>query len=210
MINLKRECTSSNPQVAALSEAMLKLQDSVLQQFRLYCLSNGKLSPYQEEPVKCINPWVLQEGGEGRSADLVPEAGTPPALRRSKVALNRRSSIAITRSYSMLEASGALRDPCGRQDQVERPKRRRPLSFPRISPVLEGLLDHVRQKIIRAKWSKDLHEFSSDQMLPVAEFAAIRDDLNHRHAELSSKYIKYLACAAERPCWAIVRMQSTS
>lgn len=184
---------------------MLRLQDSVLQQFRLYYLSSGRFSSYQEEPVKCIEPWVLQEEGRDRKADPVPGAGPSSALQKNKVLLKRRSSVAITGSYSTLEAGEALKESWGLQEQIGHFKRKKPLSFPQISPVLESLLDHVRQKIIRAKWSKDLHEFSSDQMLSVSEFAAIRKDLDYRRAELSSKYIKYLACAAERPCWAIVR-----
>ena len=205
MINLKKECSSSNPQVAALSGAMLRLQNSVIQQFHLYRLSSGKLSPVQEEPIKCIDPWVLR--GSGNQYDgRPPETGQPELRQRGgERPLKRRSSIAVTGSYPKLRDGAIVGVSRDLNERVKCPKRKRPLSLPKISPILEAPLNHVRQKIIKAKWSKDLHEFSSDQMLPTAEFEAIREDLDYRRAELGTKCIKYLACAAERPCWAIVR-----
>lgn len=204
VINLKKECSSSNLQVAALSGAMLKLQGSVIQQFHLYRLSSGAFSPVQEEPVRCIDPWMLREG-EDRHATRSSGTGQSQFAPREQELPKRRSSIAITSSYPRLGSNDVVETLCDHHERARFPKRKKSPSFPKISSILETLLDHVRHKIIKAKWSKDLHEFGSDQMLPVAEFEAIRKDLDHRRAELGTRYVRYLACVAERPCWAIVR-----
>lgn len=73
--------------------------------------------------------------------------------------------------------------------------------------IVEGMVESLGTKIVKAQWSKDLQEFSTEYSLPPSRFGSIRDAISGRCERYVRKGVRLLSASPRRPCWAIVSEQ---
>lgn len=253
---------SSDPKVSIIATVLLKLQQSVLQQFQLaYCSEQedlkgadcptGKiqstLPPIPPIEFKSINNFLSHNANNLLSQSVTPPppisptspAATlttpPPSTSTLQVVMmNTESSIApvISNSFRLPNQKNHLPS-----DELEASIRSLQGSelFPRTVPremqqrtllgelpselvveappsqviseslsITERLLENIRFKISKAKWSRDLQEFTSDYALLPNLFDEIKIRMNDAARSIGKRWMRFLASSPRRPCWAIV------
>ncbi|PJF19810.1 hypothetical protein PSACC_00364 [Paramicrosporidium saccamoebae] len=69
--------------------------------------------------------------------------------------------------------------------------------------ILERLLENIRFKISKAKWTRDLQEFVTDYSLNSAQFSIIHKSMLKASRGLGRRWMRDLSNSPQRPCWGI-------
>lgn len=70
--------------------------------------------------------------------------------------------------------------------------------------ILERLLERIRIKITKAKWTRDLQEFTVDNTLSASSFENVKKTMNLAISTAGKRWIRSLSNSVRRPCWGIL------
>lgn len=222
-ISLPVACSSRDKRLAALASAMVNLQTLVVRHFQP-AHGGRERTPEEREALAvpaAISPRLLKAGPSmpRKRHNSCPLIDMATSFRRDSSPLMPKLSGATFSSQPTSGLSDCSFSPSSTEHssgdsimgavgiadapQVEAADRGEAYA------VLLKLVENIKFKVSKETlWSRDLHEVTSDYVLPARQFVEIGRRLEQASQKISSMGIRRVSNSPARPCWAIVPVLS--